>query len=197
MASVSNLRETEEFINFPSKADHFNKTIEKMPRVIRDLQDYSPSILITEALRKQKKIKLKSDLMPAWLNHILWICDRVSVTKHFTLKQHIQAHRWPSAFSDSSFSFCTLYYRSMHKILQLNALFDQPTYPNRANLTNESNGMLKESSLVHRRKEVKIKRSSLPSIRHIVWGLAEHTVGWWMSVCIPSRQRIKREPREG
>ncbi len=31
------LSQTEEFINFPSKADHFNKTIEKMPRVIRDL----------------------------------------------------------------------------------------------------------------------------------------------------------------
>jgi len=53
----------------------------------------------------------------------------------------------------------------------------KPTYPNRANLTNESNGMLKESSLVHRRKEVKTKRSSLPSIRHIAWGLAKHTVG--------------------
>lgn len=55
MASVSNLRVTEEFINFPSKADHFNKTLEKRPRVIRDLQDYSPLILITETLQKQKK----------------------------------------------------------------------------------------------------------------------------------------------
>jgi len=56
MASVSNLRETEEFINFPSKADHFNKTLEKKrTRVIRDLTDYSPLILITGALQKWKK----------------------------------------------------------------------------------------------------------------------------------------------
>lgn len=72
-----------------------------------------------------------------------------------------------------------------------------PTYPNRANLTNESNGMLKESSLVHRRKEVKTKRSSLPSIRHIAWGLAKHTVGWWMSVCIPSRQENQTRAQRG
>lgn len=57
--------------------------------------------------------------------------------------------------------------------------------------------MLKESSLVHRRKEVKTKRSSLPSIRHIAWGLAKHAVGWWMSVCIPSRQENQTRAQRG
>lgn len=71
MASVSNLRETEEFINFPSKADHFNKTLEeKRSRVIRDLQDYSPLVLITGALQKLKKMKRqeRNDQIPARLN---------------------------------------------------------------------------------------------------------------------------------
>lgn len=67
----------------------------------------------------------------------------------------------------------------------------------RENLTNDRNGMLKESSLVHRRKEVKTKRSFHPSMRHIAWGLEEHTAGWWMSVCIPSRQENQTRAQRG
>lgn len=109
-ASVSNLRETEEFINFPSKADHFNKTLERRPRVIRDLQDYSPLILITEALRKQKKIKLKSDLMPAWLIHILGICDGVChKTFHF---------KTTYSSSQMTFGIFRLIFFLLHTVLQ-------------------------------------------------------------------------------
>jgi len=65
MASVSNLRETEEFINFPSKADHFNKTLEKK----KDQGHQRPDGLFTldfnnGSLAKVEEMK-RNDQMPA------------------------------------------------------------------------------------------------------------------------------------